>query len=67
MSHEKKISDFLIDSKIDRMAKQRVSVLESGGSIIWVVGMRISDHVKVTGETKRVTVFRWSRTGQEKL
>lgn len=59
MTNHKKLSDFLIDRKVDRLAKEKVSVLESGGRIIWVVGQRISEEVKVTGKTERVTVFRW--------
>ena len=59
MTNRKKLSDFLIDRKVDRLSKEKVSVLESDGKIIWVVGHRISDEVKVTDKTQRVTVFRW--------
>lgn len=59
MTSHKKLSDFLIDRKVDLLAKQKVSVLESDGKIIWVVGHRISEDAKVTEKTERVTIFRW--------
>lgn len=59
MDNHKKLSDFLIDRKVDRLSKENVSVLESKGEIIWVVGHRISEKAKITDETERVTVFRW--------
>ncbi|MBS1951719.1 MAG: tRNA(Ile)-lysidine synthetase [Cytophagales bacterium] len=53
MNHKKKVSDFLINQKISVAEKNRVSVLTSGGEIVWVVGHRISDHFKVTEGTKK--------------
>jgi tRNA(Ile)-lysidine synthase len=58
MKAHKKVSDFLIDEKVSRPAKQAVTVVESGGEIIWIAGYRISDKVKVTGQTRRVLVLR---------
>jgi tRNA(Ile)-lysidine synthase len=49
----KKISDFLIDLKMDRFTKQRQLVLVAGEEIIWVCGQRISDVVKVTPTTRQ--------------
>jgi tRNA(Ile)-lysidine synthase len=54
MSHPKKLSDFLIDIKMPLPEKQQVSVIESAGTIIWVVGLRIHDHFKVTEATREV-------------
>ena len=59
MEHKKKISDFLIDKKIARNDKEGVTVLESAGEIIWVVGYQISNRFKITPATKcvlRITV-----------
>jgi tRNA(Ile)-lysidine synthase len=61
MSNKKKLSDFLIDQKVDRLTKARVTVVESGGEIVWVVGHRIADSVKVTEGTLRRLLFEWSR------
>ena len=53
MENRKKISDFLIDRKIPLNDKAKVTVLESKGEIMWVVGHRISHHFRITPGTKR--------------
>lgn len=55
MNHQKKLSDFLIDRKISLVDKETITVLESGGEIVWVVGLRLDDRYKVT-ETTELTV-----------
>ena len=57
MENRKKLSDFLIDRKIPLADKNGISVLESGGEIIWVVGHRIDNRYKITPETKSVIRF----------
>lgn len=56
MSHHKKISDFLIDMKLSLPEKEKVTVLECNGTIVWVTGLRIHDHFKVTDRTKHILV-----------
>ncbi|MBT1702197.1 tRNA lysidine(34) synthetase TilS [Chryseosolibacter indicus] len=58
MENSKKISDLLIDSKIALPDKEKITVIESRGEIVWVVGMRIHDRFKVTGTTKRVLLLK---------
>lgn len=57
MKQYKKVSDFLVDEKISVTQKERVTVLESNGDIIWLVGMRIADAHKITNATKRILVI----------
>lgn len=57
MENRKKLSDFLIDRKIPLADKNGISVLESDGEIIWVVGHRIDNRYKITPETKSVVTF----------
>ncbi len=57
MRQEKKLSDFLIDLKIPFNNKADITVLESGGDIIWVVGLRISERFKVMPHTKRILIL----------
>lgn len=57
MENRKKLSDFLIDRKIPLADKNGISVLESEGEIIWVVGHRIDNRYKITPETKSVITF----------
>lgn len=63
MSGRKKVSDFLIDEKVPLLQKQRVTVLESDGEIVWVVGYRISHLFAVTDETQHVAQFTLKEKG----
>lgn len=54
MKGKKKVSDFMIDSKIPLTLKKDVLILKSGGDIAWIVGYRIDDRFKVTGNTKKM-------------
>lgn len=58
MKKSKKLSDFLIDEKVPVPAKKHVTVLESAGTIVWIVGFRVSDKFKVTDLTQRVVVIK---------
>jgi hypothetical protein len=46
--------------------KENVTVVESGGKIIWVVGFRVSDSCKITEKTKQVLVLRNEKTAGKK-
>ena len=48
----KKISDFLIDQKINCFEKEKQLVLTANGEIIWVCNHRLSDNVKITNKTE---------------
>ena len=52
MKHSKKISDFLIDQKINCFEKEKQLVLTANGEIIWVCNHRLSDNVKITNKTE---------------
>lgn len=56
MHGQKKLSDFMIDSKIPVNLKSQVLVLVSAGQIAWVAGQRIDDRFKMTEVTR--TVYR---------
>ncbi len=58
MNNRKKLSDFFIGQKIPRHHKNDVPLLINGnGDIIWVGGYRLDERYKVTGDTKKVTIF----------
>jgi len=58
MNKRKKVADFLSDLKVSVLEKKNVYVLEDATSnIIWVVGYRISDMVKITASSERVEVY----------
>ena len=57
MNKHKKVSDFLIDEKVPVTLKSRVTVLESNGEIVWIVGHRIDDRYKLTKITRQAARF----------
>lgn len=50
----KKISDFLIDTKVDPKERERVAILCDHLGPIWIIGHRLDDRVKLTELTRRV-------------
>lgn len=54
----KKLSDFLVDEKVSLEQKKNILVLESQGEIVWVVGFRISESLKVNSETSNILHMR---------
>lgn len=58
MKHRKKLSDFFIDAKISRMAKQKAYVLCSGNEIAWLMAYRIDDRFKIKNSTKKILEIR---------
>jgi ABC-2 type transport system ATP-binding protein len=63
MKKMKKISDFLIDSKIPIYEKHHFPILATqNGEVIWVCGLCLDDRFKVTDETKRVMKLEFSST-----
>ncbi len=54
MKNKKKVSDFLIDEKINLFEKEKTQVLLSGNQIVWVVGKRIDDRFKITEKTTNI-------------
>jgi tRNA(Ile)-lysidine synthase len=49
---EKKLKDFFMDEKIPRSLRRRIVILEIGGRVGWVVGLRIDDRFKVSEGTQ---------------
>ncbi len=50
----KKLKDFLIDEKVPRSERDQIVLLADGSHVLWVVGYRISDAVKITENTQQV-------------
>ena len=51
MRGSKKVSDYLIDTKVDCFNKEKQLVVTADDEIIWLCGQRLSDKVRVTNET----------------
>ncbi len=63
MAEPKKLGEFMVDAKISRHWRERVPVVCSPGQIVWVVGWRIDDRVKVTENTRRVLCLDFKPVG----
>jgi tRNA(Ile)-lysidine synthase len=57
MQGHKRVSDLLTDRKVPASERAQVYVLCSGPAVVWVVGHRLSETVRVRPETTRVAVF----------
>ena len=55
-SGSQKLKKFFIDHRISRPERTRTPVLADQQRIIWLVGQRMDDHVKVTTATSEVLV-----------
>ena len=54
MSGHKKVSDFLVDSKVSLPDKRRQFVVVSDGEIVWIVGRRVDERFRVSSATENV-------------
>jgi tRNA(Ile)-lysidine synthase len=61
MSQPKKLGEFMIDSKIPSAWRQRIPLVCSPQHILWVVGWRIDERVKVTDTTKQILRLKFKR------
>ena len=61
MDQSKKLGEFMIDAKIPQSWRQRIPLVCSPQHILWVVGWRIDERVKVTESTKQVLCLELKR------
>jgi len=61
MSQPKKLGEFMIDAKIPSAWRQRIPLVCSPQHIIWIVGWRIDERVKVSRKTKRVLCLKFKQ------
>ena len=61
MTHSRKLQDFMVDSAIPRTWRDSVPLVCSPSQIMWVVGWRMDDRVKVTTSTESVLRLEFHR------
>jgi len=61
LAQPKKLNEFMIDAKIPRAWRQRIPIVCSPSQILWVVGWRIDERVKVGEDTKRILYLKFER------
>ena len=54
MDGTKKVSDYLIDRKIDRLSKEKQLVMTANDEIVWLLGQRISNKFRITNNTSNM-------------
>ena len=62
LSQPKKLGEFMIDTKIPHAWREKVPIVCSPRHILWVVGWRIDDRVRVTENTKQVLRLEFKRS-----
>lgn len=62
MTQTKKLGIFMIDSRIPGAWRDRIPIVCSAGHILWVVGWRLDERVKVTPDTERVLRLAFRRS-----
>lgn len=62
MDKKKKLGKFFIDQKLSKTDKENVWVLQDADhKIIWVVGLRIDNRVKLTNSSLQQLVLQWKK------
>ena len=56
----KKLKDYMIDEKIPQKQRDQLWLLADGSHILWIIGWRISEAVKINGNTEMCIRDRYS-------
>ena len=62
LGHSKKVSEFMIDARVPRSWRKSVPIVSSPDGVVWVVGWRIDERVKVTENTRNVLRLKLERS-----
>lgn len=63
MKGRKKLKELFIDNKIPREQRDNIPLVATGNEIIWVIGHKISEHYKITGDTKKILKIEYMQPG----
>lgn len=54
LGHHKKLKNYFIDEKISAVEREQMWLLAQDSLVLWIIGGRISEHVKVTEDTQTI-------------
>ncbi|MCL2706607.1 MAG: tRNA lysidine(34) synthetase TilS [Dehalococcoidia bacterium] len=57
----KKLGEFMIDAHIPRMWRKKIPVVASTAGIVWLMGYRLDERVKVTAQSRRILRLKFQR------
>jgi tRNA(Ile)-lysidine synthase len=60
MTGYQKVSDLLTNLKLSTFQKRNINVLVDGEEIVWVIGVRLSEHYKVDQQAKNIIQLIWT-------
>ena len=52
--HHKKLNRYFIDEKIPAKERDTMWLIAQDDIVLWLIGGRISEHIKVTDDTKKI-------------
>jgi len=61
MSLPKKLNEFMVDARIPRSWRDRIPIVRSQEQVVWVVGWRMDDRVKLTEATREILRLEFMR------
>ncbi len=61
MSQSKKLNEFMIDSRIPQAWRRRIPIVCSPEQILWVVGWRIDERIRITDSTREMLRLKFKR------
>ena len=54
MKQKKKLSDYFVDRKLSLPEKEKMLIIESAGTIAWIIGERIDDRFRISENTSKI-------------
>ena len=60
LGHHKKLKNYFIDEKISATEREQMWLLAQDSLVLWLIGGRISEHVKVTEDTKTIVEIEYN-------
>jgi tRNA(Ile)-lysidine synthase len=54
MNGTRKIKSLLIDEKVPQRKRKTIPLLLDQKSVVWIAGVRLSERVKITGNTRQI-------------